>query len=334
MPLKHVLLKSPRLKGLEYGMLRSLEEEIVTRLSADVVEIPEYTPVSIAKLAGHGMRWNSARNFLPKRKLKIDADVIWYILVGPENYELDLFEDWDMNAKYRIVYLFDTLEPQFPLIKKLFSSDKFNVCITSFEDAVPHLEKMTNHVWHAIEQAAPSSWDKEIGIDQRLIAFSSYGRRINSFHHQLYEFCISNNLYYDYSVHTGKCITVTSEELYNQYSWHLNHSLFTVSWPVEMTNPTRAGILRPITCRWFEAASSGTVILGQKPGNDTFDYVLNPDLVVSLDPLADKKIIWSKLESIYENRLSYYLRAREIQKENRERWSWSNRISRILKLLK
>ncbi len=92
--------------------------------------------------------------------------MIWYILMGPENYELDLFKDWNITAKHRIVYIFDTLQPQFELVKKLFSNELFNIRITSFHDAEPFLAQLTNSTWHTIEQAVPSSLFKKSGSSE------------------------------------------------------------------------------------------------------------------------------------------------------------------------
>jgi hypothetical protein len=243
MGLRHVLLKNPRLKGWQYGMLRALEEEIIRQTDAEVIEVPYYGLDPVMKRVGHQMRWDPIRKLLPKKSFVVNADVIWYILMGAENYELDLFRDWDKHAKHRIVYLFDTLEPQFVLTKNLFSDDGFNIRITSFEDAVEHLQTITGKGWHAIEQAVPKELFPIVPEKEKLIDFSSYGRRYPAFHTALLDYCHGNHLYYDYTTHDGIHPTAPDEELYNQYAWHLSHSIFTISWPVEMTHPKRAGRL-------------------------------------------------------------------------------------------
>src|SRR5688572_2900891 len=155
MSLSHVLLRNPRLRGWEYGMLRALESEIVRQTNAAVIDIPNYDNNILLKKSAHGMRLDKVRSVLPKRPLQVEADVIWFILMGPENHVLDLFSQWDIKAKHRIVYLFDTLPPQYSLLKKLYSNDQFNIRITSFADALPDLEAITGRKWFAIEQAVP-----------------------------------------------------------------------------------------------------------------------------------------------------------------------------------
>ena len=333
MQLSHVLLRNPRLKGWEYGMLRALEAEIVRQTGAEIIDVPDYGMPKVTRRVGHNMRFEQARKILPKKQLKVDADVIWYILMGPENYELDLFSDWNLKAKHRIVYIYDTLQPQFPVIQKLFSSDIFNICITSFHDAVPYLNQLTGKKWHAIEQAVPASLFQLVNEEQKLIPFSSYGRRYPVFHDTLLEFCKGNNLFYDFTTHDAKHPTAPEEELYRQYAWHLSHSIFTVSWPVELTNPQRAGKLHPITCRWFEAAGAGTVIIGKKPGNVLFDEFLHNEIVVQVDPFDDKQKLWKTFESLYENRSQLLTKAREIQQAKAHLWTWENRVGRMLDLI-
>jgi hypothetical protein len=334
MALKHLLIRNPRLIGWEYGMLRAFEEEIIRQTDAAVSETPYYGLPVVLNRIGHGMRWDPARAYLPKKELEIDeVDVLWYVLMGPENHELDLFKSWSAKAKHRIVYLYDTLAPQFSLMQKLFSGNDFNIRITSFSDAVPHLEKLTGQRWHAVEQAVPAGLFTPVPAEKKIIDFSSYGRRFPVFHQALLEFCKSNGLYYDYTMHAVKNPTAPEDELYRQYAWHLTHSKFTVSWPVELTNPVRAGIMHPITCRWFEAAASSTVIIGRKPGNDQFGNLLAEDLVTEINPFDEKAKILQRLDQIYANFHILQSKADEVELQNRGKFTWENRVKRILQLL-
>jgi hypothetical protein len=106
--------------------------------------------------------------------------------------------------------------------------------------------------------------------------------------------------------------------------------LFNVSWPVEITNPARAGKLNPITCRWFEAAAAGAIILGRKPNNILFDLHLHPDLIVQIDPFASREELFKKLNKIWENKTQYNVRADSISKMISSKITWKNRVERIL----
>ena len=330
--MKHVLIRNPFLKGWEYGMLRALENAIVHQTKAEVIELPDYGKEKLLEKTQHGMRLSSLRKLIPKKQLHIDADVVWCILMGPENMTLDLFKGWK-KIKHRIVYLFDTLPPQYPLIKSLFSSDDFNIKITSFNDAKADLEKLTSRKWQLVEQAATEGLFHPVPFENKIIHFSSYGRRLPALHEALLEFCLRNNLYYDFTTHDGKHPAAVPEQLYRQYAWHLNHSLFTFSWPVELTNPTRAGHLHPITCRWFEAACSGTAMIGKKPDNEKFDDCLFPGAVIEMDSSEKKEGMMNKLEKIWAMRRQLYDQANELQKIHFSKLVWKDRIQRILELI-
>ena len=301
--------------------------------NATVINIPGYDNNILLKKSAHGMRLDKVRSVLPKKTLQVDADVIWFILMGPENHVLDLFSQWDIKAKHRIVYLFDTLPPQYSLVKKLYSNDQFNIRITSFTDAVPDLEGVTGKKWFAIEQAVPENLFAPVPLEKRVIHFSSYGRKLPAFHEVLLEFCKARNLYYDFTTHDARHPTAPEEQLYRQYAWHMSHSLFTISWPVELTNPQRAGNLHPVTCRWFEAAAAGTTVIGRKPGNELFDGMLHPELVVNIDPFAPASEITKRLESIWSAREDYFNAARKIQESNTHRWTWTNRVHRMMEIM-
>jgi hypothetical protein len=312
-------------------MLRALESEILQQTNASIIEVPDYGREAVLKRARHGMRFDTLRDLLPKRRLEVKADVLWYVLMGPEECELDLFTGWE-QVPNKIVYLFDTLPPQFPVVQKLFSDNKFNILVTSFVDAVDPLQTLTGNEWHAIEQAVPVDLFSPVPIEQRSIHFSSYGRRFPAFHEVLLEFCRTKGLYYDFTTHDARHPTAPSEHLYYQYGWHLSHSLFTISWPVELTNPKRAGNLHPVTCRWFEAAAAGTVMLGKQPGNSLFDNHIFKDAVVNIDPFNDKAEILRQLEITWGKREQLFRHAEIMREKNLQRLTWTDRVQRMLAL--
>ena len=332
-PLTHTLLYNPRLNGVEYGSLRAFEDEIARQTSAHVVEVPYYPLPSLTCKFAHGTRYEGLRQVLPKQTFRPDGDVLWYILMGPESYELDLFKNWEKCSHYRIAYLFDTLEPQYNLITKLFSDHHFNICITSFTDAAPKLQELTGNKWHVIEQAIPDDYFKPVSPHSRLIDFSSYGRRHDGFHRAVKEYCDVNKLYYDFSVQKSGTVTASHLEAYRQYAWHLTHSKFTISWPVEITNPARAGSLNPVTCRWFEAAAAATPVIGKKPANTEFDKFFYPGMVTEFDPEASKQDIWKALDNLYAKKEKLLDCALKQRAANLQRWTWKDRVERILQLI-
>jgi len=121
--------------------------------------------------------------------------------------------------------------------------------------------------------------------------------------------------------------------MYNHYAWHVSHSMFNVCWPVELTDPRRAGTFNPITCRWFEVAAAGTCIIGKKPANEYFDSILHPDLVVEMDPFKKRKELIRDLQKLWQNRETHLKLSQQLRNENIYRWTWKNRVERMLQLI-
>jgi len=327
----HTIVRDITLNGWEYGMLRSFEEAIVKETGASVTDIPAYSFASkYMQHFGQGMNRGVYRKYFPKQELELKADVAWCILMGPENYRLDLYNKWDTGCKAKILYLYDTLPAQYPLIKRLFSNNSWDILITSFNDAVEDLEKITGRKWHCAEQAAGETLFQPVPLHERLIDFSSYGRRYPVLHEAIKEFCHNKGLYYDYTTHDARHPVADAAELYRQYAWHLSHSIFTVSWPVELTNPGRSGHLHPITCRWFEAAAAGTIIIGKAPANPAFEALFFGKMVAETDPLQDKKAMMRELERLWSEREVLFARASEKRNLYIESWGWTERVKRIL----
>jgi len=331
---RHIILKNQDVNGWEYGILRSFEETISKITGAKVINYPkkQISP-QFLKRFGHGMDLSKYRNLLPKTTFKPEADVLWVILMGPENFELDLYKGWQKSSKKKILYLCDTLPKMMNTIKRLFSDNTFDVCITAFEDSIPELEKLTNHTWHCVMQAAPKDLFVPSPFNERLIHFSSYGRRLPSFHKVLLEFCNKNNLYYDYSTQGKLPASANAIEVYKQYAWHLTHSLFNVSWPLELTNPQNAGYLRPITTRWFETGLSACINIGKSPDNPKFYSELSSNMVEEINPFDSEEHIHTQLENLWNNREILFKLSLERREANKDKWDWETRVNQMLNLL-
>ncbi|MBR8832751.1 MAG: glycosyltransferase family 1 protein [Stigonema ocellatum SAG 48.90 = DSM 106950] len=334
MMLKHVVLTDPVLNGFAYGMLRDLEDEIVCITDGCKVLTPRRKlPKFIEDRIAHGTRYSNFRKLIPKVECDLKADVLWVILMGPEDFPLDLFNNWDRNVGIKVLYIFDTFERQLPSIRRVLQSAKWDIAITSFHGAVSFLEEQTQRKWYAVAQGVKLERFKPVAKEEKLISFSSYGRRLQNVHDGVKEYCSQTGKYYDYTTTTAIQSQIDSRENYNQYAWHLVHSFFTFSWPVELTHPKRVRTFSPITCRWFEAAASGTVILGQPPQDPEFKNIFGSDLVIPIDYESSKEHLNLILEELWENRFYYLecaLKNREILIKN---LTWESRVVEILNLM-
>ena len=328
--MKHIVLRDNSLYGWAYGMLRSFEDAIVKETAATIQIIPKEKGSYLGSKIKKGTRWEFLSPILKKKNFDVSGDVIWYVLMGPENYRFDRYNiKFAEKPKVKILYLFDTFPSQYRLIKKMLSDSFWDILITSFSDSIRDLEEITGRKWHYVPQAADSKLFIPTSLSEKNIAFSSYGRRIEKYHEIVKEFCSDKGLYYDYTTHDAKHPTADPNELYKQFAWHLNQSIFTICWPVEMTHPRRAEHIQAVTCRWYEAHAANSIIVGEIPKNNFFLKEL-PDLKYVCMPLlkTDKEII-SFLDLLWQKRDSFF-------KDNSKPVNiyWEDRVKKILNLIK
>jgi Glycosyl transferases group 1 len=331
--MKHVILRSASYRGLEYGMLRDFEDEIARLTGGDFMELPEpQLPAFVASRLAHGTRLSGLRQAVPRCPLRFEADVLWYVLMGPENYALDLFRNWDRHVGTKILYIFDTLEPQLPVLRNILKSVPWDFTITSFPQAVPMLERETQRKWFAVPQGVKLDRFLPAAAEERVIDFSAYGRRVDSIHRAVQDFCERKRQYYDYTTSASVQPGLHPLETYKQYAWHISHSWFTFSWPVELTNPARAGRLSPLTCRWFEAAAAGTPVLGRAPSDPMFESLFGPDFVIPVDAATDPATLHSVLDDLSASRKQRLQAAVDRRTKMLQNWTWEARVGSILEL--
>ena len=330
---RHVVLSVQGSHGFQYGMLRDFEDEIVRLTGASVVPAPSWeAPEAIRGRLAHGTRYAPLRRLVPRRSgFSVDADVLWLVLMGPESSWLDLYRAWDRHVGYRIVYVYDTFEEQLPALRRLASAARWDLMITSFHGAVPMLQRETGRPWIAVPQGVMLDRFAPVAAEQRTIGVSSYGRRIEPVHRALDRWSDQTSVHYDATVATALNPAVTPAYLYKQYAFHLRHSHFTVAWPVELTNPSRAGSFSPVTCRWFEAAAAATTMIGRAPSDPVFTDLFGEGAVIPLDPAAKTEAETREaINSLWDRRLDL-LRVAEARRAQRlHRWTWEARVREIL----
>lgn len=323
--MRHTVVTDESLRGFQYSVLRALEAALVDNLHAETIALPTLrVPANLLRHCGLGMKRSQFRRYLPKERIRLDGDVVWCVLMGPEDYRLDLYRAWKGKNQLKVMYLFDTLPHQFATIRRIV--DDWDVLITSFVDAVPTLEETTGRKWYAVEQGVPDHLFTFPAADGRSIAFSCYGRRVEPLHKRVLQFCADSGLYYDYTTSDGRHASASLQEIYRQYAWHLSQSYFTFCWPVELTTPGRAQHLSPITCRWFEAAAAGTPIVGKAPKNPRFMQLFGRDAVVTLDVADD---VSDQLHDLWSNREEHLDRAARLRERVAGEITWDRRVSEM-----
>lgn len=330
--MNHVVLRNSSLSGLQYGMLRDFEDEIVRLTGAQIVEAPQRAlPGFVDKRLAHGTRYSGLRQVLPKERIELRADVLWVVLMGPENFTLDLYKEWDRHVGVKILYLFDTLDAHLTSLQRVLKSTKWDFASTAFHGAKSFLEEQTQREWHVIRHAVKLERFRPAPVEERLIAFCAYGRRLENVHDAIRKYCSGNGKYYDYTTAASIQARLDPREHYAHYAWHLAHSIFNFCWPVEVTHQNLITGHSPITCRWFEAAASGNVILGQAPTDPAFVDLFGADAVAPVPfDNGDLSSLWDRL---WEKRNDYLNAALQRRASLAHKWTWESRIKEILTLM-
>lgn len=330
--MKHVVLTNTALRGLEYGMLRDFEDEIVRITGAETVQAPHRAlPKFLSDRVAHGTRYSGARKWVPKEEYELKADVLWVVLMGPENFTLDLYSGWGKNVGLKILYLIDTFDAQLASIRRVLRSTKWDLTSTAFLGAKPVLEEQTQREWQVVRHAVKLDRFRPANMEERVIDFCAYGRRLERVHQSVREYCNLKGKYYDYTTAASIQPQLDPREHYGQYAWHLAHTVFNFCWPMEVTNPGRSKLHSPITCRWFEAAASGNVILGQAPADPEFEHIFGPNAVLDID-YANGNLM-NVFEMLWAKRHEHLRTALERRAALSHNWSWESRIREILSIL-
>jgi hypothetical protein len=310
-------------------MLRDFEDEIVRLTGAERVIAPSRSfPAFIGGRLAHGTRYSGARGWVPKEYYELKADVLWVILMGPESFTLDLYKGWDKHVGLKILYFIDTYDAQLRSIRRVLGSTDWDFISTAFHGATSFLENETQREWHVVRHAVNLKRFRPAPKETRVIDFCAYGRRFQPVHTAMKEFCGRNGKYYDYTTTASVQAELDPRDHYAQYAWHLRHSIFNFCWPVEVTNPGLARSHSPITCRWFEAAASGNVILGQVPLESGFTKIFGDDAVIEIDHANSD--IPELCQSLWEQRDCYLERALERRARLSSNWSWEARVGEIM----
>lgn len=330
---RHVLFTNPDAFGFEYGMLRDFEDAIVRATGASRVPLPAWGgPRVVRDRIAHGTRWAKLRSWVPKTSgFALDADVLWLVVMGPESSPLDLLRGWDRRVGYKILYVMDTLPHQIEALRALTRATRWDLAITSFPEAVPWLERETGVPWRAVPQGISKERFVPRPPEERSIAVASYGRRLPVVHRAIDAWALARGLHYEVSIASSVDRSLDVRYLYRHYAFHLTRSVFAVSWPVEVTHPGRAGGQSPLTCRWFEAAAAGAVMIGAPPKDPAFEALFGPGAVAPLDPRpASEREVFAALDALWERRLDLLARANERREARIEQWTWDARVREMM----
>lgn len=320
-----MLIVSQNLNGFEYGAQRDFEQTICDVTGFEKRSLKE---IASSKWLTPGTRYWKYRRLFPLHGVTLPDGPQWMVLMGPESFPYWRFRSWDKSAGPIVVYLFDTLVHQLSYIKEMINCGRIDVLITSFPNAVEWLNFETRRNWFSVVQGVCTKRFFPIDNDP-CIAFTSYGRRLPKLHEAIRNFCKRTKQHYEFSVSQGIIPGTDPTDAYESYAWHLRNSWFNVCWPVEITNPKRAPTFSPLTCRWFEAAASGSIIIGKPPMESDFEKYFSDQLVESIDPDGTESYLLSRLEYLWENRQELRQKKLKLLQDRIPLWTWESRVKQI-----
>jgi hypothetical protein len=271
---------------------------------------------------------------IPRKTYRIEADIFWVILMGPENFELDINRIRLPRDCIRILFLFDTFPSQYRLIRHISSCFHFDLLITSFKQAALPLSLETSREWSFIPQAVPSLFIEKAPRLHRKYAFASFGRREPTVDKAVSDYCRAKSLAY-ITTDSDKVAGMAGDlERYYLYSDLLSDSIFNLCWSVQETSPARAGGLDPVTARWFEASAAGNVIIGARPTCQEFADILPGKPVFAIDRRSSLDQITDQLDQLWSKRAALSEKAREYASQHGYSLTWDERLDRAEEILR
>jgi len=128
----------------------------------------------------------------------------------------------------------------------------------------------------------------------RPIHVLSIGRRLESVHRQLVGISSRHGLWYQFSESRAP-VAIDLEDSQFLLARLCRSARIQICWPLEVTHAEsrRVGYTpadgSPITARWFEAAASGSIVMGSKPASLEFDRLFPDEAFVRELPRASER---------------------------------------------
>jgi hypothetical protein len=173
--------------------------------------------------------------------------------------------------------------------------------------------------------------------EDRPIHLLSVGRRLEAAHRQLLEISNRHDLWYQFAeFHAPTAIDLSESRIL--LGRLCQSARVQICWPIDVTNAERpregfgSEDGSPVTARWFEAAASGSVVLGARPRSPEFAELFPfPDFTREIDvesASALERDVLQALESHHD------LRERRALADHVRRFhTWHARCNRILDAL-
>jgi hypothetical protein len=307
---------------VSYGMVVDFEETVAANSDADVIAVP--LPSRRARLAA----LTRGRRIRPVAPPGSDYDLCLFVAMDPNWVpSLRYVSQLRVRARRVAVYLFDSWLRDVEMLRRhrrawSLVDDVFVSFNHAVETYARHLDCRVRYLPQAVDGRRFHPHRNERPID-----ILSVGRRLESVHKELLDLARRRDLFYYYQVARAPQAIDLSENQ-DLLARLCQSSRIQVSWPVEMTNPQRAEENSPITARWFEAAASGSVVVGSRPWNPEFERLFPySGFVREIDPASRGDAERVVMESLTE--LDDSSERRSLAEHVRTHHTWERRWQEI-----
>lgn len=310
------------------GTMVDFENAMAATASTDYLQVPPYVR--------RREKLRSGRRTARVSVAGEDYDVCLFIIFQPgEIVSLRYVRGLRKACKHLVIYVFDPWMSQAATLRRY--RRLWELCdhvFVSFPRAVETYRDVIDCPVTYLPQAIePSKFHASRA--ERPIHVLSIGRRLESVHRTLLALSARHDLWYHFSEFRAPR-AIDLEESQFLLGRLCQSARIQVCWPVEITHRVepRSGYSprdgSPITARWFEAAASGSVVIGARPTDPEFDALFPyRGFVREVDPDSPGEIEEVVLESLRNN----YADAKERQalaKHVKSEHSWESRCRIIL----
>lgn len=273
---------------------------------------------------------------LKRVQLKQDYDL--FVLVCPrwrDAWYVNAIEGWRDHCKTTVCWIDEiwvkhvpNIENWLPLLKKF---DYVFVGIDGSGKALGDaIGQQCHEVFGGVDSLRFSHYPNP---PERVIDVYSVGRRLDKLHRALLELAKNKDMFYVHdTIQSGDSIAPNYREHRDMYANMAKRSRFFLVAPGKVDSPEETGGQVSLGFRYFEAAASGAVMIGQAPNCASFNTMFDwPNAVIEIKP--DGTDVAEQLSSLAAQPKQLLEISRRNAMESLFRHDWVYRWEQILNIV-
>jgi hypothetical protein len=309
------------------GAILDFENAMAESADVDFVEVPPLGRRAYLRALAAGNR---------PRRISLDGEYDLCFLAVFQAHEirgLAFLDSLRRHCRRVVVYVFDAWVSSTAALRRY--SRLWQLCDKVYVSFPAAVDAWHEHISCPVEYI-PQAIDPARFHPQRArpIDVLSVGRRLESVHRHLLGIAARRDLWYQFSESRAP-VAIDLADSQFLLARLCRSARVQICWPVEVTHAEmrRNGYTppdgSPITARWFEAAASGSVVMGAKPASTEFDRLFPSQAFVRELPRASASDVERELMNALAD--DEDLHSREALAEYvRTHHSWQARCAEIL----